>query len=186
MILSVSSEKIATAQKILSHIPGGINKAVYWTLNRVMEGIRTDLTNEAKTRYYAKPGEIRKTFQVTKAKAADLQAVLTSKGTRKNLSEYFISPKTPKKNTNGIQAAVKRDGIKNIGGAFLIKRGSRYKAYLRVGNARYDIKPITSPAIPQILKNPEIVKVIENKANERFSKRIEHETTRILEQFMSK
>lgn len=182
--LKISADRIATAEKLLAHIPGGINKAVYWTLNRVSDGVKTDLVNEGKTRYYIKPGEIRKSFEVKKASSNDLELILKSRGKRKNLSEYFISPKSPKKGMQGIQAAVKRDGVKYIGGAFFIKRGGKYRAYLRVGKGRWDIESITSPAIPQILKNPEIVKIVEEKAGERFSKRIEHETSRILQNFM--
>ena len=91
-----------------------------------------------------------------KSSAANLEAAMTSKGTRKNLSDYFISPKTPRKNMQGINAAVKRDGIKKIGNAFLIRRGGKYKPYVRKSSGKWGIEPIISPAIPQIMKNPEI------------------------------
>ena len=180
MQLTFSAEKLDNAQKLLSHIKGAFPKAVSSTLNRVIEGVRTDLVSETKERYYAKPSDIRKTFKLKKTNKADLQAVLTSRGLRKNLREYFITPKSPKKGMKGIQAAVKRDGVKSISKAFLIRRGGNYKAYLRKGRGRFAVEPITSPSIPQILKNPEIVKIIEKKAAERFNKRIDHEVARVL------
>lgn len=180
MQFSISTEKLESAQKLLSHIPGGVQRALASSLNRVIEGVRTDLAREGKEKYYAKSSDIRKSFHVKKTTSADLQAILMSRGKRLNLREYFISPKVPKKNMHGLQAAVKRDGVKNISQAFLIKRGSSYKAYLRTGRGRMDIEPITSPAIPQILKNPEIIKFVEEKASERFDKRMQHEVSRIL------
>ncbi len=39
---------------------------------------------------------------------------------------------------------------------------------------------LKSPAIPQIIKNDETVKAMEKGAEERFSKRLDHEVMRLL------
>ena len=180
MQINISAEKLLNAQKLLGDVKKAIPKAVSLAFNRVLEGIRTDAVDQAKTRYYAKPSDIRKNFSLRRTSGEKLQALFTSRGTRKNLREYFISPKSPRKNMQGLQAAVKRDGIKYIAGAFLIKRGSSYKAYFRPKDGHSNVKPLTSPVIPQILKNSEITSVLEQKAGERFNKRFEHEISRIL------
>ena len=181
MIISISNEKIQESERLLRNFgTNAFPRALSLAINRVIEGVRTDATNELKTLYYAKSSDIRSTITLKKSSAANLEAVMTSKGSRKNLSDYFISPKTPRKNMQGINAAVKRDGIKRIGNAFLIRRGGKYKPYVRTSSGKWGIEPIISPAIPQIMKNPEIVKAIEAKAAERFDKRLTHEVSRIL------
>ena len=81
----------------------------------------------------------------------------------------------------GLQGAVKRDGgLKQLKGAFLLKRGDKYKPYVRTGQGKWAVEYLISPAIPQILKNEETVKIIEQKASERFEKRLDHEVMRLL------
>ncbi|MBR1487091.1 MAG: phage tail protein, partial [Synergistaceae bacterium] len=80
----------------------------------------------------------------------------------------------------GIRGAVKRDGIKSIPDGFLVNRGGKYKPFTRTGTGKWSIKSLVSPAIPQIVKNEEIVKIVEQKAVERFEKRLDHEVMRML------
>lgn len=180
MQIAISTDGLERANKALAHIRGAFPRAVAAASNRVLEGMRTDVIAETKERYFAKPSEIRKTLTLKKTSANSLQGAMISRGARKSLADYNLTPKSPKKGMKGIQGAVKRDGIKNIPGAFLLRHGAKYKPYVRTGRGKFGIKMLVSPAIPQILKNEETIKIVEQKASERFEKRLDHEVLRVL------
>ena len=144
--------------------------------------MRTDAVNETKARYYAKPGDIRKTITLRTTSASNLQGAMISRGSRKSLADYKLTPRTPKKGIKGLEGAVKNDGLKPFKDGFLLKskKGGGYKPYIRTSLGKSGIEPLISPAIPQILKNEETVKIVEEKAVERFEKRLDHEVMRIL------
>lgn len=180
MNILISNEGLERANNALKHIKGAFPRAVASATNRVLEGMRTDAVAETKARYFAKPAEIRKTITLKKTSAGNLNGAMISKGSRKTLADYQLIPKSPKKGMKGLQGAVKRDGLKNIKGGFLLARGGKNKPYVRTGSGKWAVQVLVSPAIPQIIKNEEIVKVIEEKASERFEKRIDHEVMRLL------
>lgn len=181
MNISISTEGLERANKALAHINGGFPRAVSATVNRVLEGMRTDAVNETKARYYAKPGDIRKTITLKTTKSAsNFQGAMISRGTRKSLADYKLTPRTPKKGMKGLEGAVKNEGLKQIKSGFLLKQKGSYKPYIRTSSGKWGIEPLISPAIPQILKNEETVKIIEEKAAERFEKRLNHEVMRML------
>lgn len=179
-MISISMKNLERAEKTLSYIKGAFPKAVAAATNRTLEGMRTDVVAETKEKYFVKPSEIRKTITLKKASAGNLGGAMISRGSRKSLADYQLSPKTPKKGMKNLQGAVKRTGLKTLEGAFLVRRGGKYKPYHRKGSGKWNIAPYISPAIPQIIKNDETVKVVEEKATERFEKRLNHEVLRLL------
>lgn len=179
MKVSISAEALERANAALKHINGAFPKAVASATNRTLEGMRTDAVNETKGRYFAKPGEIRKTLTLKRASTGNLGGAMVSRGGRKSLAEYRLTPSKPSKGKT-IMGAVKQGGMKSLGDAFLINRGGKYRPYRRTGPGRRDIEPLISPAIPQIIKNEETVKVMEQGAAERFEKRLDHEVLRLL------
>ena len=180
MNMFISAEGLERANAVLKHIKGAFPRAVASTTNRVLEGMRTDAVAETKGRYFAKPSDIRKTITLKKANAGNLTGAMVSRGARKTLADYQLLPKSPKKSMKGLQGAVKTDGLKNIYSGFLVRRGGKYKPYIRTGSGKWGIQSINSPAIPQILKNEETIAFLEKKASERFEKRIDHEVIRLL------
>ena len=180
MNISISAEGIERANVALKYIKGAFPRAAASTVNRVLEGMRTDTIAETKSRYFAKSSDIRKTITLKKTSSGNLNGAMISKGNRKSLADYQLIPKSPKKGMKGLQGAVKTDGLKNISGGFLVKRGGKYKPYIRTGSGKWSIQSIISPAIPQIIKNDETVENMEQKASERFEKRLDHEVMRIL------
>ena len=79
--------------------------------------------------------------------------------------------------------AVKKDGLKALGKAFLVKRGARYKPYVRTGSGKNSIEPLISPSIPQLIKNEEIQKIAAEGASRRFRKQLDHEILRLMGAF---
>ena len=181
MNITVSAPALERANNALRRISGAFPRAVANATNRTLEGLRTDAVSETKDRYFVKAGDVRKTLTLKKANSANMAGVMLSRGARKSLAEYKLTPTAPRKGRQAaLKGAVKRDGLKSLGNAFLVRRGGKYRPYIRTSSGRWGIEPLISPAIPQIIKNEEAVKLMEQKAGQRFEKRLDHEVLRLL------
>lgn len=177
-----ADEALQRAKKNLAHVKGGFQRAVTSSLNRVIEGMRTDAARETKERYFISAGDVRKTLSLRKAGAGNLSAGLKSRGRRRSLADYKLTSKSPKSGVKNIlRGAVKRDGgLKTLNNGFLIRSGGGYRPFYRTGRGRYDFKPFISPAVPQLLKNEAIVQKLQDNAASRFEKRLNHEVLRLI------
>ncbi|MBQ7665356.1 MAG: phage tail protein [Synergistaceae bacterium] len=184
--VSIEQNSLERAYKLLKHINGAFEHAVAMATNRTLEGVRTDAVRETAGRYFAKSGDIRKTITVNKASAGKLTGTVVSRGGRRKLSQYQLTPKTPQAGRKkGFKGAVKRDsGLKPLPhGTFMMNTpNAGYVLFIRTNPGRgwQNIKHVVSPSIPQIVKNEETVKIVEMQARERFEKRLNHEVMRIL------
>lgn len=181
-MIKVSEEGLARANAALQRVPGAFPRAVASAANRAADGMRTDAVRETKEKYFVKAGDVRKTITFRKATAGSMIAEMISRGKRKGLREYKLSPASPRRGQRPqLKGAVKRSGgLKPLGPAFLVRRGSGYVPFYRTGKGRWSMEGLVSPSIPQIVKNKETVKVIETKGAERFEKRLDHEVLRLL------
>lgn len=172
------------AYQALRLIPGAFPRAVAAASNRTLETMRTDTVNETSERYFAKPGDIRKTITLKRASAGKLSAVMLSRGARKNISKYQITPKSPRAGRkDGFMGAVKREGgLKPLPeGTFMINTPNAGPVlFLRTSRGKWGIEHVHSPSIPQIIKNKDTVDAVETHAQEVFVKRLDHEVMRIL------
>ena len=185
MRVSVNIEQAALARansalnKILAESPKAIARAV----NRTMDGLRTDAVQETHKKYFVSAKEVRNSISFRKASAGNLMGAMVSKGKRHSLADYKLTPNTPGTGKRKpLKGAVKREGgLKSLGPAFLVKRaGGRYFPFFRTGKGKYAMHSLISPSMPQIIKNEETVKVMEQGAEERFSKRLDHEVLQLL------
>ena len=172
-------ESLKRAARALTHVRGGFEKAVSLSLNRTLEGLRTDAARETKERYYLNSSEIKNSMSLKKSSPGDLNAVLKSRGKRKSLADYQLTPKAPKPGARPqLRGAVKKaGGLKSLGNAFLIRRSGKYRPYYR-DNGK--LHAFISPAVPQAVANDETVEKLNQSAGERFEKRINHEVLRLL------
>ncbi|GHV45258.1 hypothetical protein FACS1894204_03910 [Synergistales bacterium] len=177
-MINISSEQLERANKALRGIPGAFPKAIASATNRAIEGMRTDAASETSKRYHAKSSDIRKTMTLKRASAQNLQGVMLSRGSRRSLADYKLTGKS-----GGLMGAVKKDGLKSLGDAFLITKGGKARPYVRTNGGRWGMEPLVSPSIPQIVKNEETVTAMEKGASERFTKRLDHEVLRLLGAF---
>ncbi len=179
--INIDSSQIERARKLLAHMPGAFNKAQSAAISRTLQHMKAKSAQLASAKYYAKSGEIKRTIK-TQKKGIN-SGVMTSRGARKSLADYKVSPAKQKlgRKQGRLRGAVKRDGgLKNLGKAFLIPSGGRYLPYIRVGKGRWDIKRLMSPAIPQILGNEEITQELSQETSRYFSERLNHEVMRQL------
>lgn len=177
--IKIDAKELERARKLLMGIPGGYKRAVTSAMTRTLEQVRTHAVRLTREKYYLKSGDINKTIR---KRMSGLAGWIISRGPKKSIRDYYISPKTPGRNRKGgLRAAVKRDGIKHIK-AFLIRLGGSgtYYPYVRVGKERWAIKRVMSPAVPQAMGNPDIMSELEDYAGEKFSERLNHEVMRQL------
>ncbi len=189
--LSVSNEILERAASGLRSVQQRFPLAVARAANRTMYGMGTDAARETLKRYFVKFGDVKKSIEYRKATAGNLIGTMISKGKRLSLANYQLTPKTPSAGKkSALKGAVKRDGgLKPLGPAFLVKRaGDRYFPFYRVGASGGQkfkgIQSLISPSMPQIIKNEETVRVMEQNAEERFRTRIEHEVDYIRDRLL--
>jgi hypothetical protein len=164
-------------------------------VNRVLTGIRTDAVGEIAKVITPAKKVIRKTFTVKKMAANSLDAWVKSAGPPMNLIKYKA-----KQTKAGVTVQINKGDTRVLfPGAFIAmgkgrnkvvldrKKTSPYKSTGASPNLawprfapgkhpmRYPVKGLSGPAVPDVMKRPEIMKVIETKAAARLTKRIDHE-----------
>jgi hypothetical protein len=186
-MIQLTTEQIERAQRMLSHIPDASPKAIVRAVNRSAEAARAELSRKLRETYYIKHADI---TNATKIKPASVDqkrfsATVKVRGTRRELSQFRVSPKTPnpKNPPKRIRVAVKKSGLKPLPGAF-VNRGMSsglFHVMKRVGKARYPVHIKYGPSIPEMAGNPEVTAAVEQRAQEMLERRLDHEITRILE-----
>ena len=188
--IQVTNNKLARANTALRRILSETPQAVARTINRTVEGLKTDAARETSRRYFVKATDVRASMSPKKASSGNLQGAMVSKDKRHLLDYYKLTPTSP--NPGGkteIKGAVKTaGGLKTLKSAFLVRRaGGTYFPFVRVGSGagssnqyRYKgIRSLIAPALPQIIKNRDTVKAMRMGAEERFIKRLDHEILRL-------
>lgn len=184
--VSIEQASMARAYNLLRHINGGFPRTVAAAVNRTLESMKTETVRETQEKYFVKPGEIRKTLKLRKASAGNFQGTMFSKGGRRKLSNYQLTPRRPQTGRKNVfQGAVKRaGGLKTLPeDTFMMNTpNAGYVLFRRVrpGRRWQNITHVHSPAIPQIIKNKETVLTVEKKTQEVFERRLNHEVFRML------
>lgn len=180
--ISIPNRALERAASGLRSVQSQFPQAVARAVNRTMDGLRTDAVRETHKKYFVSAKDVRASISFRKATAGNLMGAMVSKGKRHSLADYQLTPKTPSAGKkSALKGAVKREGgLKSLGPAFLVKRaGGRYFPFYRVGASGGQkfkgIQSLISPSMPQIIKNEETRRVMEQNAEERFRTRIEHE-----------
>lgn len=173
-------QSVQKAERLLAGIPGGIEKAMYRSMNRALQEGRTVATREAVKLYTVKSREIRSTMKISRANSSNLDAELISMGANLPLSKYSHKPKT---DTTGAKRKQIRVGVKKSGGLKSLGQGFIWngKVMQRVGNSRLPVVQKYGPAVPSILDNPQIVEAVTEKMADSMIRRMEHETLWLLE-----
>jgi len=148
-------------------------------INRATVTFNKVISKETRKEYHIKARDIKKTITVTKASRYSLGAVIESKGGRESIRVFKASPTRQTTRRSTVKVAVKRDGTKQLLHAFVVDRlGSHI--FERVSGPRLPIRKIRGPAVPQMLKNRETVKLANKEAMKTFKKRIDHGVDRAL------
>ncbi|MBQ7578619.1 MAG: hypothetical protein IJT21_10190 [Synergistaceae bacterium] len=167
---------LVRAGVLLNTAPEKIKIAVSHAVNRSLESFKTASLRETAKKYFVKQKDLRDSITVKKSYGGEMNGAVISRGTRKPLSEYQLSPRKNPAKPGSVRGAVKRaGGLKPIPPAFLFARGGNIYAAIRDPTR---IRTLMSPSVPQLIKNKETVAEGEKKARETFTQRLEHELKR--------
>lgn len=176
--VEIDQNAIDRAEKRLSEIPKGFEKAASRALNRAASSGRTAAVSEIRRTYTVKAGTVRSDFSISRAGTGALETTVTAKGPMLPLSSFRVSPKT---DTTGsrrtkVRASVLKGGLKPIGQAF-IHRG---RVLQRLGSTRLPVEEKYGPAVPIMADHDAVRDKVEEVMSETFIKRLDHETEYLL------
>lgn len=122
----------------------------------------------------------RKIRQIYTIKARDVNSRITVKGVEGGAEMKIKGPMEGVKKYRGVMrkqgvfAMIKKGNSTRIPRSFTMND----RFVMREGPARYPVKGIYGPAVPQLFGNPDVVDAMESRGQEMFITRLEHEIMR--------
>ncbi|MBU2701683.1 hypothetical protein Ga0466249_002802 [Sporomusaceae bacterium BoRhaA] len=176
-VIEFNASQIERAEQLLGGIKDALPKAQASAINRSLTTARTEIVRSVRKEYVIKAEDVRNTIKVTNASAASPIGSIKSMGGPIPLVKFDTSKENP------VRVRVKKSGAKKpIKHAFLQAMGNGYRGiFIRSGKARYPLKQLYGPSVPQMVGNETVMKSVEEKAIQTLDKRMDHEINRILE-----
>ncbi len=164
--------------------------------NRAITNAKKNVKKETSARYRIKQGDVEKTIKVIRGNQNQPSAKLISKDVHPNLVKFQVLPKKQVKREKvkkmkPYRASVKKstsaiplDGSSSRRKPFIMTMKNGFTGLFRQkrgieGMAGY-IEGIYGPAVPQIIKNEEIMNKVQAEASKMMLERIDHEIDQIL------
>ena len=185
-MIEIDHSALEKAQKMLQGMPGATEKAVKSAIAKSIRGARKDAVDKAKERYTIKQTYITRTMKVYYS--AD-GAVLKSSGPVNDLSYFLHTPKSIPKHRPPAGQYLYSQVVRGEGGtiahAFLAGMKSGHTGvFQREGhgssNESLPIAKMAGPSTPQMLESPTVSEYIEQHAQERLEKNLDHEVNAFL------
>lgn len=181
MTVNVGERVLMDTQRKLGEFKNKAPNAIANSLNRAVNNINSNISKEARKRYVIKASDIKSTLTKTRASRSRLSALVKSEGKLIGLDKFKVTPKTvDPRRKKPIKIGVKKNGAKAVLGAFVADIHGT-KIFQRTDKSRLPIQRLVGPSVPQMIGNAEIKSKIEQDGYETFSKRLDHEISRILE-----
>lgn len=184
MKLTVDAKQVKQATISLQFVEKNIPKAFRSAINRVGQGIKTEVSRKIREKYDIKAGDVKKhgNIRVIKSNAAKMELLLHSKGRNIPLIRFKTKPsKPPARPPKVLTASVKKSGGKPIPGAFVAgMRSGHVGVFRRHGMNRLPIQELYGPAVPVMMSEESVVEHLQNEAHIRMQKRLDHEVNRVL------
>ena len=159
--------------KELASLPKEVRLAVLNAKRYAVSELKKLAITETVQKYYLTKGAIRKAMH-------DTPSGFKVSSERLTLDKYKLAPKAPRKKYT-LMGAVKRDsGLKPLGkNAFLMRLGGAWKPVARLTRRRYPLKVITGPSIAQAVGNDDTGEILQARAEELFSQKLNEALTRL-------
>lgn len=152
-------------------------------IHRAITAGRTQAGREVAKRYAMRQGRVSERARVTKKPSAtDPAAVLQFAGPSLNITDYRVSPGKPDPARRPVlRVMISKGGMRPMRGPFLLNlRPGSVKAFKREGRARYPIRPVFGPSIPQLVGSEQVSEAVIDRMVEVMDKRLDHEVNRKL------
>jgi len=197
MQLTIDVKGLEEVQELFKYLKDDAPRAMMRSINKTLNGARTDMTQAIYDQYNVTKTKIRKTFSIKKAGIAKLTGKVGTTGDYLNLIEF-----SARQTQKGVTVKILRNGSrKSFPGAFIrtINSGKKLvlqreyhkkKKAIRPGfpygsmprKYRLPVTALSGPRLQDHLEKPEILTVIERKATERLVKAAGHEADYLLKQ----
>lgn len=182
----IEIKNLDKAQRLLSGIKNGVERATSSAINRSITTIKKDLKKDVTTNYAITSTEVEKTLSVKRANFKTPIGYIRAKSPRLSLYKFF---KTKKADGTLLVRVKKREKRKEVigktnlyGRPFLaiMKNGHR-GIFQRKGKSREStIQDLKTVSIPQMLGTETVQEYVENKAPKILEKNLDREIDRIL------
>jgi len=181
-MIRVDSAKLKEVEQQLGSFSKKAPTVISRAINRAAQNAKTNVVSKTREEYVMKAKDVRDTIKIRKATQNSLGAVVTSTGSKVPLIKFKVSPNKPrpKNPPRVLKAGVKKDGLKQILGAFIADINGN-KVFERERKNRLPIKQLFGPSIPEMLGNESVKTYVEREATKMFDKRLEHEINRVWE-----
>ena len=204
--LKAKDDSIKEAERLLSNIPGGVEKAAMRSINDALAVGKTAVSTGIRQHYTVKASTIKETVRITKASQTRLEGGIESRGSALSLRHFRHSP-TGVSTTGGDRKQVrvsvsKGRGVKFKTG-FLWNGGwgsEKHSIYVRTGEKRQAskgyhagkkykveaLKKATGPSVPQMAGNDDVRDFVQDRIESTLGSRMKHHTSRLLEKEVKK
>lgn len=183
-MIKIETKDLLRAEQFLQHIPGGAVNAAASALNRSIEAGVTMASIKAREEYFILHRSIKASVKINRARADKLIASAISRGPRRELIDFRVSPPTAKRVPMVRVAVRKSGGIKDLPGAFVGIGQSTGMLHVlkRTGRNRYPLHIKYGPSVPEMIGGQKVKPFVEERAKEVFLQRLDHEIGRVLAQ----
>jgi hypothetical protein len=188
MAIHFYSEQLDHAARALQAIPEGVARAAVPALNRASLAGKTYGVRKMMATYATKRTNVARTVTMVRATRSSLVAGFSSRGSRMPLTSFQVLPGRPTTRGQQMTVAVRKDSSgKSISRGFVnrLKGGSRLAVLQREGSARYPVKMLFGPAVPQMLGEEGVREEIESRASQVLASRFDHEIGRLMKGLLS-
>lgn len=176
--ISIDTQSLRNASRLLESMGDRARPLISKSLNRAGRGVVTDASRGVRQEYNVKARPIRESFSVHQASRTQLSVRVASTGSPISLYHFGPRPRQPgRRPKRGVSVKV-TDVRKKIPGSFIANVGSTRGVFQRKGRSRLPILKLTGPSVPQMLN--EVSSDLQQGAEERFSKNLDHEIERNL------
>lgn len=197
--IEIDESEVKKRLGVLSEQSG---KVIARAVNRTYPTGRTAIARETQKKYRITQKEINSTLKIRKATESNPKAILRYTGSHKNLSHWnngkAVKPNKVIKWTRGsrgskpnvkvYKASVMKGTAKKLEGKFHnkpflqeVRKGSFTGLFQRESSSRdSQLVSVQAPAIPQIVKNEEVLAQFRRAAGPMLQKRLEHEIDVVL------
>lgn len=197
--VEISQEALDRAEKILSHIPHGAEKAARAALKRGLSKTRAEAMRRVKQVYTVKSGPLSENTNIrikNPSGSGEIIGYIHFNGTKIPLYKFSVTPKTPGSRT-GVFATVKRGEGGPLNSAFIAGMSNDHTGvFERNGEqgiksrlAEYQkhrtkhtekIEEKMGLAAAQMVGNEKIIEPLSEEVQKTVNERLEHEIERIL------
>ena len=205
--LEAMKDSLKEAERFLESIPGGVEKVSMRAINRSLTAGKTAMKRHIAAHYTVDKGTVDDAIQTRRASPHRLEGELSASGSPLSSRHFEHDPSgfdTTGSKRRQIRLRVKKKGSgKQLKSGFLWDGGwgsGKRSIYVRTGEKRRastghhagkrymveSLKKSTSPSVPQMAANEGGQEQIQERMQEIFEKRVDHETRLLLEKGVGK